>query len=84
VKKKAHFGVTDNVGERLREWRKKSKLKLLELASVIKISQGSLSDLENNKSLPSANTLASIHTHTNLNIIWLLTETGKMKRPKKN
>ena len=84
MKKKAQFGVTDNVGERLREWRKKSKMKLLELADVIQISQGSLSDLENNKSLPSANTLASLHTHTDLNIIWLLTETGKMKRPKKN
>ncbi len=84
MKKKAQFGVTDNVGERLREWRKKSKMKLLELAEVIQISQGSLSDLENNKSLPSANTLASLHTQTDLNIVWLLTETGKMRRPKKN
>jgi transcriptional regulator with XRE-family HTH domain len=84
VKKKTPFGVTENLGERLRKWRKKSKMKLLELADIIQISQGALSELENKKSLPSANTLVSLHTHTDLNITWLLTETGKMRRPKKN
>ena len=37
------------------------------------ISQGSLSDIKNCKSLPSADTIAKLYQHTNLNIIWLLT-----------
>ena len=84
AKKKGKFGVVDGVGDRLREWRKKGGLKLIELGEVINTSQGSLSDLENNKSLPSADTLASLHRNTDLNIIWLLTDTGKMKRPKRD
>lgn len=32
-----------------------------------------MSDLENNKSLPSAETIARLHLKTNINIIWLLT-----------
>ena len=80
MKKKGKFGVVDGVGDRLREWRKKGGLKLIELGEIINTSQGSLSDLENNKSLPSADTLSSLHRNTDLNLIWLLTDTGKMKR----
>ena len=57
------------MGTRLREWRKTLPLKL---AKLIKISQGSLSDIENNKSLPSADTIAKLYLYSDLNIIWLL------------
>ena len=69
-----------NVGKRLKVWRKYSALKLVELSKKIRISQGSLSDLENDKSLPSAMTLANLCMYSNLNIYWLLTGRGLMIR----
>ncbi len=60
------------------EWA--SLLKSYELAKLIKISQGSLSDIENEKSLPSADTIAKLYQFTNLNIVWLLTGKGPMTR----
>jgi len=71
----AHF-----LGDRLRQWRKSIPMKSYELARLIRISQGSLSDIENNKSLPSADTLAKIYLNTDINVIWLLTGTGAMKK----
>lgn len=47
-------GVAEFLGGRLRKWRKTLPLKSYQLAQLIGISQGSLSDIENNKSLPSA------------------------------
>ena len=70
------------IGTRLREWRKSSGLKGYELAKNIGISQGSLSDIENNKSLPSAETLIKLYKVTEINIIWLLMEEGPMNREK--
>ena len=55
-------------------------MKSYELAKLISISQGSLSDIENNKSLPSADTISKIYLNTNINIIWLLTGKGAMKK----
>ena len=69
-------GTAKFLGSRLRQWRKSLPLKSFELAKLIKISQGSLSDIENNKSLPSADTIAKLYQHTDLNIIWLLTGKG--------
>ena len=63
------------VGKRLRGWRK-SSMKLVELSSKIHVSQGSLSDLENDKSLPSATTLANLCLYADINIYWLLTGQG--------
>ena len=54
-------------------------LKIIRVAKLIQISQGSLSDIENNKSLPSADTIAKLNQYTNLNIIWLLTGRGAIK-----
>jgi len=68
------------VGERLHLWRKSSMLKLLDVKKMIGVSQGSLSDLENNKSLPSAGTLTQLHLKTDLNIGWLLTGKGPVTR----
>jgi len=73
-------GAAKNLGTRLRQWRKTLPLKSFELAKLIKISQGSLSDIENNKSLPSADTLAKLYLYSDLNIIWLLLGKGPMIR----
>ncbi len=64
----------------MRKWRKSVPLKSYELAKLITISQGSLSDIENNKSLPSAETIAKMHLHTNISVIWLLTGQGAMRK----
>lgn len=79
MQEKKH-GAAKFLGDRLREWRKTLPLKSYELAKLIHISQGSLSDIENNKSLPSADTIAKLYQHTRLNIIWLLTGKGPMNR----
>ncbi len=68
------------IGTRLRKWRKSCGLKGYELAKNIGISQGSLSDIENNKSLPSTETLIKLYKVTDINIIWLLMEEGPMNR----
>jgi transcriptional regulator with XRE-family HTH domain len=68
------------VGKRLKSWRKHSMLKLIELSKKIRVSQGSLSDLENDKSLPSATTLANLCMFSDINIYWVLTGRGPMIR----
>lgn len=68
------------VGKRLKSWRKYSMLKLEELSKKIRIPQGNLSDLENDKSLPSATTLAKLCKFSDININWLLTGRGPMIR----
>jgi len=68
------------MGQRLRAFRKDWGLNLVEFCKIIGISQGSLSDLENSKSLPSAMTLKGLCLRTNINIHWLLTGKGKMIR----
>ena len=73
-------GTARNLGSRLRQWRKSLPLKSFELAKLIRISQGSLSDIENNKSLPSADTIAKLYQHMDLNIFWLLTGRGPIKK----
>ena len=50
------------------------------MAKLIKISQGSLSDIENNKSLPSADTISKLYLYSDLNILWLLLGKGPMTR----
>jgi transcriptional regulator with XRE-family HTH domain len=67
-------------GKRLRAWRKSVPLKLMQLSGLIKVSQGSLSDLENDKSMPSATTLANLSLYTDLNIYWLLLGNGPVSR----
>ena len=73
-------GIANFLGARLRKWRKSIPMKSFELAKLIQISQGSLSDIENNKSLPSADTLSKLHMKTNINIVWLLNGAGPMKQ----
>lgn len=75
-------GTASFLGSRLREWRKTLPLKSFELAKLIKISPGSLSDIENNKSLPSADTITNLFQYTDINIIWLLTGKGPINKVK--
>ena len=66
------------VGGRLKYWRKVSRLRLVDVTKLIRVSQGSLSELENDISLPSATTLNGLCQKTDLNIRWLLTGEGSM------
>jgi len=63
------------MGTRLRAWRKSQlpPMKAFQLAKLIKISQGSLSDIESNKSLPSGATIHNILVLTDIDLHWLLT-----------
>ena len=76
-------------GTRIRKWRKDVPMKSFELAALIKISQGSLSDIENNKSNPSAPTIVKFMQYTNINVCWMLTgkegviETGETLKQEK-
>jgi len=65
------------IGKRLRAWRVEQGWKGYKLAHVIKISHGSLSELENGKSYPSGPTIIKIMTKTDIDIHWLLL--GKKK-----
>ncbi len=71
-------GRPATVGGRLKYWRKVSRLRLVDVAALIQVSQGSLSDLENDKSLPSATTLTGLCQKTDMNLYWLLTGEGSM------
>ena len=66
------------LGKRLRTYRKSMGLNVVAFANKIKISQGTLSELENGISAPSAQTLANLSQYTDADIVWLLT--GKSKR----
>lgn len=68
------------LGQRLKLWRKKEGQKGYQLARNIGISPGSLSEIENGKSLPSAETIAKLHENTSINILWLLTGKGEMNK----
>jgi transcriptional regulator with XRE-family HTH domain len=66
-------GELEEMGMRIRMWRKDRGLRANELARKLKISGGSLSEIENGKSFPSAPTLASMHLNTDLNVGYVLT-----------
>jgi len=75
-------------GPRIRAWRKGQGLKGMELAEILKLeqghlSQGSLSDIENGKSYPSAPTILSFILYTNINVYWMMTgKDGDIKKGK--
>jgi len=64
------------IGPRIRELRKMKGANVTNFAEIIGISQGSLSDIENGKTNPSADTLASIVRKTDIDAGWLLTGVG--------
>ena len=62
----------NNIGGRLQFFRKSLDMKGVAFSKYIGISQGSLSDLENGKSIPGANTLINLYRQ-GCDIHWLLT-----------
>ncbi|WP_183355984.1 helix-turn-helix domain-containing protein [Geomonas silvestris] len=64
------------IGSRIADYRRGLKFKVAEFARIIGISQGSLSDIENNKTKPSADTIEAIVRNTDINPGWLLTGVG--------
>ena len=62
-----------SIGKRIRELRKTLGKNSKTFATFIGISQGSLSEIENDKTHPSCNTLISLSQKTDVCILWLLT-----------
>ena len=61
-KKRSGKRVADlTMGQRLKVWRRGMDLTMTELREVIPVSQGSWSDIETGKSLPSAETIILIY-----------------------
>jgi len=61
-----------SLGKRIRKLRKSMGKNTKDFSSIIGISQGSLSDIENEKTSPSSNTLVSISEKTDVCAYWLL------------
>ena len=76
--KREIIALAQDLGGRLRKWRKFHKIRLIQLTEKIGTRASSLSEIENGKSLPSLETLARLHLKTNLNIMWLMFAKGTM------
>ncbi|MZG31465.1 MAG: helix-turn-helix transcriptional regulator [Nitrospinae bacterium] len=66
-------GELKNPGQRLRFWRKQRGMNASLFAATINLSPGSLSEIENGKSLPSAQTIIQLMELEELDVYWLLT-----------
>ena len=60
------------IGERIRKIRKKNQMNQIEFSNRIGVSQGTLSELEQNKYNPSLETILAIIKVFNVNATWLL------------
>lgn len=60
------------LGERIREIRKNNQMNQTEFANLIGVSQGTLSELEQNKFNPSLETILAIINGFNVNATWFL------------
>ena len=69
------------IGQRIRTARKSKKLSLIEVRDLTGLSTGNLSDLENDKFAPSANTLMLLKKVLEVNIDWMLTGSLPMEVP---
>jgi transcriptional regulator with XRE-family HTH domain len=69
------------IGQRIRTARKSKKLSLIEVRDLTGLSTGNLSDLENDKFAPSANTLMLLKKVLEVNIDWMLTGSLPMEAP---
>ncbi|MBS4068910.1 MAG: helix-turn-helix transcriptional regulator [Sulfurimonas sp.] len=69
------------IGGRIKDYREGKNLKVAAFAALIGISQGSLSDIENGKTKPSAETLVKIVRNTDIDPGWLLTGIGGGQQP---
>ncbi|NLT24665.1 MAG: helix-turn-helix domain-containing protein [Syntrophorhabdus sp.] len=68
------------IGKRIEEYRLHKGYKVAELARIIGIAQGSLSEIKNEHSEPRADTLEKIVRNTDVDAHWLLTGEGSMIR----
>lgn len=68
------------IGKRIEEYLAVKRYKVKELAKIIGISQGSLSDIKNGNTEPRADTLEKIVRNTDISAHWLLTGEGPMTR----
>lgn len=66
------------IGKRIREYRKHQNMTMRQLATIVGISQGSLSDIENGHSNPSSDTILNFVRLTDISVDWLLTGSGNM------
>lgn len=60
------------LGQRIKNIRKRNKLNQVEFAKIIGVSQGTLSELEQDKYKPSIETIISIHKVFKVDLEWLL------------
>ena len=70
------------IGYRLRELRKSHNLTLKQLAEILGVSHGNISDWESERSKPSADAIVNISKYFNVSADWLLT--GKDNANKSN
>ena len=68
------------IGERIRTYRQSKGIKVADFAKLIGVSQGSLSDIENQKTKPSAETISALVRHTDIDARWLMTGEGEMRQ----
>ena len=71
-------------GGRLRLFRNSMGLNIVELSNLLVISHSSLSQVENNKTITSSQTISNLVQKTNINIYWLFTGEGEMTRGENN
>lgn len=71
-------------GERIRIYRLSKGAKVGGFAELIGISQGTLSDIENGKTKPSADTISALVRHTDIDARWLVTGEGNIPEKKLN
>lgn len=60
------------IGERIRKIRKLNELNQVEFSSMIGVSQGTLSELEQNRYKPAIDTLMQIRDRFDTDLLWLL------------
>lgn len=70
------------LGERIKFVRKKNMLNQVEFAKIIGVSQGTLSELEQDKYKPSIETLISIYKDFSVDLEWLLVNSNEVDNSK--
>ena len=78
------YPANENIlGGRLRSFRYAINFNTVQFSKLLGISQGSLSDIENNKTKPSSTPIDNLVHKTDINIYWLFTGKGSMYRHEK-
>jgi transcriptional regulator with XRE-family HTH domain len=62
------------IGQKVKAFRKKQELSQIDFAETIGISQGRLSEIEQGKTKPSAETLNQLRKKFNVDLNWLFDE----------